>query len=240
MRKSREIDLHPEQDYWAARARSATLERREERRRLQWAALGTLLLHGALLMLRLPEGGPSLPPEPERVVFAVRNHVLRPEPEPEPVPEVRPERPDPPTPTVIVPGPPEIDPEPVETAPEPIPLDLPVVAMDPIPVPADPPPSIEAGPVRWDGSLTKPQQEYAPLPHYTDMARRARRQGKVIVEAVIEADGRVTDVRVLRGLGFGLDESAVATVSTWRFRPAMRGGRPVAVIYTLVINFRLQ
>jgi periplasmic protein TonB len=62
----------------------------------------------------------------------------------------------------------------------------------------------------------------------------------VIVEAIIDKDGKVTNVRVLKGLPMGLDQAAVDAVKNWRFRPATLNGRPVSVYYSLTVNFRLQ
>jgi len=77
-------------------------------------------------------------------------------------------------------------------------------------------------------------------PRYTESARKVGLQGVVIVEAVIDEHGRVTNVKVLRGLPLGLEEAAVAAVKQWRFDPATTlDGRPVKVYYNLTINFRV-
>jgi protein TonB len=62
----------------------------------------------------------------------------------------------------------------------------------------------------------------------------------VIVEAIIDENGRVTNVKVLKGLPMGLDRSAVEAVQRWRFKPAMFQGRPVKVYYVLTVNFQVQ
>jgi protein TonB len=62
----------------------------------------------------------------------------------------------------------------------------------------------------------------------------------VLLEVTILPDGRTADVRVLRGLGMGLDEKALETVRTWRFKPVIGpGGRPVTVDLPIEVNFRL-
>jgi protein TonB len=77
-------------------------------------------------------------------------------------------------------------------------------------------------------------------PRYTESARKVGLQGVVIVEAVIDERGRVTNVKVLRGLPLGLEEAAVAAVKQWRFEPATTlDGHPVKVYYNLTINFRV-
>jgi protein TonB len=81
---------------------------------------------------------------------------------------------------------------------------------------------------------------YCPNAQFSDAAVKAKYQGVVLVAALITPDGRATDVRVVKGLGLGLDENAVAAVRTWRFRPATGpDGRPAAVLQTIEVEFRL-
>jgi protein TonB len=95
-------------------------------------------------------------------------------------------------------------------------------------------------PIRVFGAVTRPVVDYGPQPRYTEMARKAGVQGIVIVDAVIDEEGRVTNVRVLKSLPMGLDQAAVDAVRSWRFKPATLGGRAVKVLYSLTINFSLQ
>ena len=76
-------------------------------------------------------------------------------------------------------------------------------------------------------------------PDYTEAARGEAVEGDVLLEVIVLADGSVGEVRVLRGLGFGLDERAVAAMRQWRFRPAERGGVPVSVFVEVAMTFRL-
>jgi len=64
--------------------------------------------------------------------------------------------------------------------------------------------------------------------------------GTVILEAIIDRQGRVQNPRVLRGLPYGLSESAIAAVKQWSFKPATLNGRPVRVYYVLTVNFRVE
>ncbi len=77
-------------------------------------------------------------------------------------------------------------------------------------------------------------------PVYSEVARKERQQGKVILRLMIDAEGMVEDVEVIEGQPYGLTEQAVAAASTWRFQPALRQGDPVPVLYLITINFRLQ
>jgi protein TonB len=90
------------------------------------------------------------------------------------------------------------------------------------------------------GGIGYPECVYCPNPPYTEEARKARFQGTVLLEVLVLPDGRASEARVLRGLGMGLDESALETVRTWRFKPAMGSGRrPVAVVTSVEITFHL-
>ena len=75
---------------------------------------------------------------------------------------------------------------------------------------------------------------------YSEDARRLGITGEVVLSIVVEADGRVGNVRLVRGLGAGLDERAVAAVREWQFAPARRLGTPVAVAVEVVVSFNLR
>lgn len=78
-------------------------------------------------------------------------------------------------------------------------------------------------------------------PNYPDASRRRGEQGVVRVELLIDGEGRVTNVRVVESSGFtALDNAAVEAVRDWRFRPARRGGVPVAGNITTSVHFRLE
>ena len=90
------------------------------------------------------------------------------------------------------------------------------------------------------GGIGYPECVYCPNPPYTEEARKARFQGTVLLQITILPDGRTSDVRVLRGVGMGLDESALQTVRTWRFKPLIGpGNRPVPVDTPVEVTFRL-
>lgn len=96
------------------------------------------------------------------------------------------------------------------------------------------------GPMNITGNITQPLKIFSPQPQYTEEARRARTQGVVIVQTIIDCRGLVTDINVLQGLPNGLTEATVSAISQWRFEPATVDGRPVSVYYNLTVNFRLQ
>jgi len=80
------------------------------------------------------------------------------------------------------------------------------------------------------------------LPRYPDMARRAGVEGTVILLIGIESDGRVGAVEVLRSPDhrYGFDLAAIEAVKQWRYRPALLGGRPVAVQASVLVEFTLS
>jgi protein TonB len=76
-------------------------------------------------------------------------------------------------------------------------------------------------------------------PEYPELARRARLEGFVILQAAIDQRGNVRDAEVLRGLGLGLDDAAREAVMQWRYTPTYYNGRPVEVILTINVVFQL-
>lgn len=74
---------------------------------------------------------------------------------------------------------------------------------------------------------------------YSDYARRHRIQGIVLVSALIDTEGKPTDLRVDKPLGYGLDEQALDSVRQYEFKPATKDGVPVAVRITVEVSFRL-
>jgi len=81
---------------------------------------------------------------------------------------------------------------------------------------------------------------YMPNPPYSDEARKAKYSGTVLVEAIVTVDGRVTNPRVIKSPGLGLDESTINTLRTWRCKPANGpNGKPVPVQVPFEVTFRL-
>lgn len=96
------------------------------------------------------------------------------------------------------------------------------------------------GPMWIQGDVTPPEKLHSPQPRYTEEARKARVQGVVILQAIVDALGNVTSVEVVKGLPEGLEESAVQTVMQWKYKPALHNGEPVPVYMNLTITFSLQ
>jgi protein TonB len=99
---------------------------------------------------------------------------------------------------------------------------------------------VEEPPIRIGGEVVAPEKISDVKPIYPDIARKARVQGVVIIEAIIDKNGTVTDARTLRGLPMGVSEAALDAVRKWKYRPATLNGRPVAVYLTVTVTFTLQ
>lgn len=95
-------------------------------------------------------------------------------------------------------------------------------------------------PVRVGGNVLAPTAVLRIEPEYTEVARRARIQGMVIIEAVIDRQGNVTDARIIKGLPMGLDQEALRAIKRWKFKPGTLNGQPVPVYFNLSVNFRLN
>lgn len=89
------------------------------------------------------------------------------------------------------------------------------------------------------GEVSQPVPIYKIEPEYSEEARKAKYSGTVLLSVVIDANGNTRDIHVVRPLGLGLDEKAIEAVAKWRFRPAYKGGKPVAVQAQVEVNFRL-
>jgi TonB family protein len=87
--------------------------------------------------------------------------------------------------------------------------------------------------------ISAPQAVSTPDPEYTEEARRAKTQGTCILWLIVDAEGHPRDIRVVRGLGFGLDAKAIEAVKQWRFEPAKKDGKPVNVQISVEVGFRL-
>ena len=98
---------------------------------------------------------------------------------------------------------------------------------------------IGGGVFRVGGGVSAPKPVFSPDPEYSEEARKAKYQGTVVLGLVVGPDGRPRDMKVLRSLGLGLDEKAIEAVKNWRFEPAVKDNKPVAVYISVEVDFRL-
>ena len=110
-------------------------------------------------------------------------------------------------------------------------------APDPTRPPAPATPAMRPGGRVSDPKLLKEQR-----PVYTEAAMRQKIEGLVELEAVVGVDGSVTQLRVTKSLdnAYGLDQSAIDAARQWRFEPGIFEGKPVPVLVTLILEFRLK
>jgi TonB family protein len=99
---------------------------------------------------------------------------------------------------------------------------------------------IGGGVYRVGGGVTPPTVLYRVEPTYSEEARKAKYQGVVVLSAIVRKDGTIEILKVIRGLGLGLDENAISALKQWRFRPGMRNGVPVDVALNIEVNFSLR
>jgi TonB family protein len=95
------------------------------------------------------------------------------------------------------------------------------------------------GVYRVGGGISAPTILFQVEPEYSEEARKAKYNGEVTLTVVVDATGQVKNVKVVRGVGMGLDEKAIEAVSKWKFKPGMKNGQPVAVMANIVVTFRL-
>jgi len=99
--------------------------------------------------------------------------------------------------------------------------------------------NIGGGLYQVGGGVSAPVVIHSVDPEFSDEARRAKYQGICLISVIVDAQGNPQNPRVVRALGMGLDEKAIEAIRQFKFKPAMKGKTPVAVMITVEINFRL-
>jgi len=196
-----------------------------QRRLITRALVAALALHATVLIARMPDWGP----DPVRVDAPAEQQMkvqfLKPPPPP---PKAPPKPPEPEKKKIPRPDPTPDEPEPIKEPPPPPPVPSEVTA------PPTPAPAQEMGPVRVSpgqgpGLIKKVEPRYPPI------ARTARIEGTVVVDAVILEDGSVSDVKVLKSSSPMFEQACIDAVRQWRFTPG-----PQDVILTVTVNFTLK
>ncbi|MCP3962999.1 MAG: energy transducer TonB [bacterium] len=237
--ENRSVPIRSDADVGGAEFSAFVLEDAADNRALKSAFWVAVAFHLILVLITFPSlgGQPMMEEESDKKVFLVQSYRYKvpPPPPPPDIPEKRVERMPMPDPTPDDPEPLNLDDPPPEVE-----LDL-DTDVNLFAFPEAPPPLDEqVGPLVVAGEVIKPEKTYAPQPQYTEIARKARIQGVVIVQAIIDREGNVTNVKVLRGQPMGLSEEAVKAIKQWKFKPATLRGKPVDVYFNLTVNFKLQ
>jgi protein TonB len=105
--------------------------------------------------------------------------------------------------------------------------------------PAAPPPASLLSPVRLHSGIRAPQRIVHVTPVYPSVARDARVEGMVIIEATIDEQGNVARAQILKSIPF-LDEAALTAVRQWKFSPTLLNGIAVPIVMTVTVNFSLH
>jgi len=213
------------------------LEEKADGVALKWALVIAAVFHGILLLVALPSiGAERQKKEKKQKVYVVQQVRFKPPP-----PKEKRELPKPKKKKVPLPDPTPDEPEPiVEDLPDEPDIDMPAVDDVIFGIPDAPPAAEPEGPIQVGGDVKAPEKISQIRPQYTEIARKARIQGVVIVKAIIDKTGSVTNVKVLKGLPMGLEEEAIKAIKQWKFKPATLNGKPVDVYFNLTVNFRLQ
>ena len=216
----------------------ATMSHREDKKVL-WIAVGiAVVIHMVVLIINFPSFKSLAPTKKKTNVVTVRKYTPPP-PKVERKQVVKKKL----TRKVPIPDPTPDEPEPIrepepDIDPEPLPPDVEFL----IGVPEAPPPS---GPLLAGvGDVTNPVliQESKIEPEYPELARVARLEGNVILQAIIHQDGTVGEIEVLRSNrpNMGFEDAAVNAVQEWRYNPALQNGKPVEVYFTVFVEFKLH
>lgn len=214
------------------------MEVQEDTSSMKMAWIGALILHFALFIIVFPEFETTIAEVQQREAVVIKRYKPPEPPKEQPKKKVTRRR----TSRVPIPDPTPDEPEPIvaEEA-EFVETEMATTTTDfVVGMPAGGPPVVvEEGPMRVGGEIQEPTVISRINPEYPELARRARLEGPVILQAIIDRQGMVKEVEVLRGLGLGLDEAAVAAVEQWQYTPTFYNGRPVEVILTVTVIFEL-
>ena len=120
-------------------------------------------------------------------------------------------------------------------------------SMPPAPPVADAAPSVQSALQEYNGAqvrkigggVSAPELTYKVDPTFTAESRKAKFNGIVLVNFIVDANGKPQNVHVLRGVGMGLDEKAVDAVKKYKFKPALEAGKPVPVELNVEVNFQV-
>ncbi len=226
-----------QEHFWDETSAMNLAEVDEDRQSIKMAWIGALIFHFLLFITVFPSVGGTAFEAEEREAVVIKRYKPPTPPKEQPKKKVVKKT----AARVPIPDPTPDEPEPivaeevefVEDTDVPIDTDF-VVGM-----PAGGPPIIDLGPMRVGGDIQEPEKIVHVNPEYPELARRARLDGFVMLQATIDKQGNVTDLEILRGLGLGLDDAAEDAVRQWKYTPTFYNGRPVEVILTVTVIFQL-
>lgn len=196
---------------------------RAQRRLITRALVAAVALHATVLVARMPDWGRN----PVRVDAPAEQQMkvqfLKPPPPP---PKAPPKPPEPEKKKIPRPDPTPDEPEPIK---EPPPSPPSEVTAPPAPLPVQETGPVRVSPGQGPGLIKKVEPQYPPI------ARSARMEGTVVVDAVIRKDGSVSEVKVLKSSSAMFEQACIDAVQQWRFTPGSQD-----VILTVTVRFTLQ
>jgi protein TonB len=194
-----------------------------QRRLIARALAAAVALHAAILIARMPSWGP----DPLRVDAPAEQQMKVQFLKPPPPPKTPPKPPEPEAKKIPRPDPKPDEPEPIKE-PRP-PATPPADVAAPSPVAPQEMGPMRVSPGQGPGLIRKVEPRYPPI------ARAARMEGTVVVDAVIRTDGTVSDVKVLKSSNPMFEPECIQAVKQWRFTPGSQD-----VILTVTVNFTLR
>ena len=222
--------------------------RLNDRRRFRIAAIGALIFHLVLFFVTFPSASrePKFVGKPGKVFVMKQARFKKPPAKAAPTKQEIPKKK---AKKIPIPDPTPDEPEPIVEEEIEIP-DLEPTNLDEVVfgIP-DAPPSDGGlfGTGRYTGDameigdgVPKPIAISKPQPLYTEEARQRRIQGVVILQGIVDEEGNVRNLKVVKGLPFGLDQKAIEGVYQWKFKPSIHEGKPVAVHFYFTVNYWLQ
>lgn len=215
-----------------------TLEYEEDQRTLRIATVVAVIFHVILFAIKFPEWATRTAEAntQKAKIFVVQQPRFKP-------PEVQKQQEllKPRTVRVPIPDPTPDEPEPVrQFEPEEQILDTPLPS-DTVFGDIGPPPEPEPeGPIRVGGQIQMPKAIRKVNPVYPEIARKARIEGVVILDIIIDKQGNVRNIKVLRPLGMGCTEAAIEAVKQWKYEPSTLNGKPIEIQGTITVTFKLQ
>jgi len=99
--------------------------------------------------------------------------------------------------------------------------------------------SFGGGVYRIGGGVSMPSIIHKVEPEYSEEARKAKWQGTVTLNVIVDETGHARNIQVAQALGLGLDQKAMEAVEKWLFKPGLKDGKPVAVFATIQVTFHL-
>lgn len=240
MREQRGDEPLAPQSHEAAAMVSEYLAGEDDSESLKWAGIAAIVAHFLLFILVIPVAQPE-PVEYERTAAVVVKRYTPPSP-PAKAKKTKPKKK---KTRVPIPDPTPDEPEPIEVEEYgeyeygDFEADYQVGAPDGVP---GVPTGARDGAFRaGEGGIMSPEIVRKVDPEYTPEATRRGIQGEVWIEAVVDAQGRVQDPKLLRGLpDEELNQRAMEAIQRWEFRPGMKDGEPVPVIAVFTVTYRLH